>query len=204
VKKFGIETWITFEDIRRNQLGVLARATSRMMNTMVKHFDRRTMTYLKTHAGIRPHASVSDWNTTTAATVYDDLLLAKAMVADEKAAGGTYNADTLVISNNVHSKLLRNTALRDLFKDSPESGKNAYFTGNMEIIAGLQIMRTPYLDDDTAFVLQRGEIGGIADEEPLQMKPPERNEAKEVVFLRCKRLTVPFLTDPGAIVKITF
>ena len=124
------------------------------------------------------------------------------MVADEVSAGGTYTADSLVVSNNIHAKMIRNTNLRDLFKDSPEPGRNSYFTGTMETIAGLQIMRTPYLSDDTAFVLARGEIGGIADEEPLQMKPPERNEAKEVYFLRAKRLTVPFLTDPGAIIRL--
>lgn len=199
VKKFGIETWITFEDVRRNQLGVLARATTRMMNTMVKHFDRRTMSMLRTHASIRNYTAGSDWDLTTASTVYDDILVAKAMVADEVAAGGTYEADTLVVSSNIYAKLVRNTSLKDLLKDRPE---NPYFRGTMESLAGLNIMKTPHMPDSVAFVLAKGEIGGIADEEGLQMKPPEKNEAKEVWYLRCKRLTVPFLTDPGAIVRI--
>lgn len=199
VRKYAIETWITFEDERRNQLGVLSRASTRMMNTMVKHLDGNTMNMLRTNSKIRDYDAANPWSTVTATTLYDDIIEATGMVENEKTAGGTYVADTLVISNNTYIKLLRNRDIRDLFGERDD---NPLFAGEMETIAGLRIMKTPYLADDKAFILDIGEIGGIADEEPLQLKPPERDESRERIFLRAKRLTVAFLTDPGAIVRI--
>lgn len=200
VKKFGIEGWITFEDEDRNQLGSLGRMTTRMMNTFTKHFDRRTLNLLRTDPTVQVFPTTGNWSTTTYGGIYDELLIAQDMIGDEGLTGGeTYEADTLVVSNKTYSNIKRNTALRDLLGDRPE---NPYYKNTMESLAGLSIMKTPHMPNNVAFVLQKGAIGGIADEIPLTVKPPERNEAKEVIFVRMKRLTVPFLTDAKALVRI--
>lgn len=201
-KKYAIESWITFEDEDRNQLGVLARATTRMMNTMVKQLDTVTMNMLLTNSKIRDYTAAGAWATTTYAYIFDDLLEAKGMVEDEQTAGGEYIADTLVVSNNTFTKMLRNNGIRELYKEVDQAAQSPYFTGTMGSLAGLTILKTPYMTDDYAFVLKKGEIGGIADEVPLTMKPPFRDESVDKTFLRAKRLTVAFLTDPGAIVRV--
>jgi len=199
VRKYGIEAYVTFEDERRNQLGVLARATTRMLNTMVKHLDGVTMTMLKTNPSIRTYPTVN-WNDPTSVGIWDDLLEASNMIEDEDTAGGVYTPNTLVVSNFTYNRLKQNADLRELFGDRPE---NPYFKDTVGELAGLNIMKSQYVAKDTAFALQLGEIGGIADEEPLQMKPVERIERNERIYLRSKRTTIAFLTDPGAIVKFT-
>lgn len=199
VRKYGIEAYVTYEDERRNQLGVLARATTRMLNTMVKHLDGVTMTMLTTNPSIRTMATVN-WNDPTTLGIWDDVLEAQNMIEDEDAAGGVYTPDTLVVSNFTYNRLRQNADIRDLFGERDD---NPVFKGSMEELAGLRIMKSQYVAKNVAFALQLGEIGGIADEEPLQMKPVERVERNERIYLRSKRTTIAFLTDPGAIIKFT-
>lgn len=201
VRKYGIEGWVTFEDERRNNLGVIPRLTTRMMNTMVKHLDTVTLNMLMSNDKIRQKTSAGDWNTPTYAGVYDEILQTVQMINDEQAAGGQYQADTIVMSYNTYANLIRNVSLRDLYISADQS-PNPYFTGTMGSIANLTVMWSPYMVDSHVFILDKGEIGGVADEEPLQMKPIEKDESRERYFLRAKRLTVAFLTDPGAIVRV--
>lgn len=202
VKKYFIEGWVTFEDEERNQLGSLARLTTRMGNTMVKKLDGAVMNMLLGNSNIRNLTAGGAWATTTYANLYDDLIEAQSMINDETLAGGTYVADTLVVSNNTYAKLLRNESIRNLYVAMQRAADAPYYTGQMGTIAGLNIMRTPYMTDDYAFMLQKGAIGGIADEKPLTTKPVERDEHRERIFVRMVRRTVAFLTDPGAIVRI--
>lgn len=199
VRKYGIEAYVTYEDERRNQLGVLSRATTRMMNTMVKHLDGVTMTMLKNNPAIRTFATVN-WNDPTTVGIWDHVLEVQDMIEDEDAAGGVYTPNTLVVSNRTYNRLRQNKDIRELFGERDD---NPVFKGSMEELAGMRIMKSQYVPKDTAFLLQMGEIGGIADEEALQMKPIERVERNERIYLRCKRTTIAFLTDPGAIVKFT-
>lgn len=199
VRKYGIEAYITYEDERRNQLGVLSRATARMMNTMVKHLDGVTMTMLRNNPAIRNMPTVN-WNDPTSVGIWDDVLEAQDMIEDEDTAGGVYTPNTLVVSNRTYNRLKQNADIRELFGERDD---NPVFKGSMEELAGMRIMKSQYVPKDTAFLLQSGEIGGIADEEALQMKPIERVERNERIYLRCKRTTIAFLTDPGAIVRFT-
>jgi hypothetical protein len=201
VRKYGIEGWVTFEDERRNNLGQLARMTTRMMNTMVKNLDSQTLRMLINNSKIRPYVSAGDWNTVTYNGLYDDILAVTSMVNDEKTAKGTYQADTLVVSYNTYARMIRNVAIRDLYIKAGKDD-NPYFTNQMGSIADLDVLYSPFMVDDYAFILDKGEIGGVADEEPLQMKPLEKDESRERYMLRAKRLTVAFLSDPGAIVRV--
>jgi hypothetical protein len=157
------------------------------------------MTMLTTNPSIRTMPTVN-WNDPTSVGIWDDVLEAQNMIEDEDTAGGVYTPNTLVVSNFTYNRLKQNADIRDLFGERPD---NPYFKGTMEDLAGLTIMKSQYVAKNVAFALQLGEIGGIADEEPLQMKPVERVERNERIYLRSKRTTIAFLTDPGAIVKFT-
>lgn len=206
VRKYGIEGEITYEEERRNQLGALARMTTRMKNTMVKHLDGIAMNMLVTSALIRNSAAAAVWGP-TATTIFDDLMIAASMVENEDTAGGTFNANTLVLNPADYLKLKRNRDVKDVFGEpAPRNQSTSYrpqYVDTLEDIAGLTIMRTRALAAGTALVLERGAIGGIADEVPLYMQPPERINKREVIEIRAGRTTTAFLTDPGAIVRVT-
>jgi len=199
VRKYAIEGWITFEDEDRNQLGTLSRLTTRMMNTMVKHLDGVTLNMLLTNSKIQTINAGAAWGSLATASIWSDLFLTRQKIEDEELSGGVYVADTLVISNNTYGNLMMNQEIREMFGERDD---NPVFVGSMEEIAGLRIMKSPYMSDDFAFVMQKGALGGIADEVPLTLKPPERDESRERIFLRAKRLTVAFLTDPGSIRRL--
>jgi hypothetical protein len=204
VKKYAIEGWITYEDEDRNQLGSLARLTKRMMNTMVKYFDSTALNMLATNSNVQTLNRTAAWTTTTTTSIIDDIMLAADMVADEALTGNeSYNANTLVVSRKTYSALRRNKELQDMFdSDSGPTSQDIRFGGQISQLAGIPILMSPFMRDDMAFVLERGTIGGIADEVPLTLLPIERVARFERIYVRAKRLTVAFLTDPKALVRI--
>lgn len=199
VRKYALASYVTFEAVERNQLGLLARAVTRMRNTMVQAVDANVLNMLRNNSKIGRYTAAGAWGP-SATTIFDDIFEAVALVEDVRQSGGTYTADTLVVSNSTYTKLLRNKEVREAMRDSRPNNQNApEYSGSVGQLGGLSILRSPWMFDDVAFVLQRGAIGGIADEVPLTVKPVERDEARDIYWLRAKRLTVAFVTDPGAI-----
>jgi hypothetical protein len=85
--------------------------------------------------------------------------------------------------------------------DGPAS-TDLRFGGQVSSLAGIPLLVSPFMRNDMAFVMERGTIGGIADEVPLTLLPIERVARFERIYVRAKRLTVAFLTDPKAMVRI--
>lgn len=202
-RKYALSTWITFEDEWRNQLGALADAAVRIRNTMVRQIDGIAHQVIANHPRIEavPASSASGWSP-DATTIFDDIFLAQEQLEEPGNSGDVYNADTLLVSNRTYTNLLRNADIRASREELPPNYQ-PIFTGDMGIIAGLRILKSPNMDNDTAYVMQRGSLGGIADEVPFTLKPPERNEGNERIYLRAKRHTVAFITNPGSLIKIT-
>lgn len=202
VRKYYIEGWVTYEEEEYNQLGALARLVQRMKNTMVKKLDGAVMSMLLTNTKISTYAAAGAWANPTYPSLYDDLIEVQGLINDETVAGGQYQADTLVVSNNTFTKMLRNQGLKDLYKDLGQVANSPYYTGQMGTIGDLTVLKTPYMSDDFAFVLDKGEIGGIADAKPLTLKPIDDDTVRERYFVRLVRRTVAFLSDAGAIRRI--
>jgi hypothetical protein len=204
VKKYAIEGWITYEDEDRNQLGSLARLTQRMMNTMVKYFDSTALNMLATNSSVQTLNRTGRWDTTTTTTIIDDIMVAADMLGDETLTGGeSYNANTLVVSRKTYTFLRRNKEIQNMFdSDDGPSPQDLRFGGQLASLAGIPLLVSPFMRNDMAFVLERGTIGGIADEVPLTLLPIERVARFERIYVRAKRLTVAFLTDPKAMVRI--
>lgn len=207
VKKYALEGWITFEDEERNQLGSLARLTKRMMNTMVKYFDSTALNLLATHSSIpnqaRSGGAGNQWSNTANTTIIDDIMIAADTVNNYQDAD--YTANTLVVSQTVYSWMRRNKALQDLFDNPnlPAAASDLRFGGQISQLAGIPLLVSPFMRNDMAFVMERGAVGGIADEVPLTLLPIERVARFERIYVRAKRLTVAFVSDPNAMVRIT-
>lgn len=202
-RKYALSTWITFEDEWRNQLGALADAAVRIKNTMVRQIDGITHQVIQNHPRIEsvPATGTTGWSP-DATTIFDDIFLAQNSLEEPTNSGDVYNADTLLVSNRTYTNLLRNQDIRQSREELPPNYQ-PIFSGDMGILAGLRILKSPNMSDDVAYVMQRGMLGGIADEVPFTLKPPERNEGNERIYLRAKRHTVAFVTNPGSILKIT-
>jgi hypothetical protein len=204
VKKYAIEGWITYEDEDRNQLGSLARLTQRMMNTMVQYFDSTALNMLATNSNVQTLTRTARWDLTTTPSIIDDIMIAAEMLADTTLTGGeSYNANTLVVSRKTYGFLRRNKEIQNMFdSDDGPASTDLRFGGQVSSLAGIPLLVSPFMRNDMAFVMERGTIGGIADEVPLTLLPIERVARFERIYVRAKRLTVAFLTDPKAMVRI--
>lgn len=201
--KYALSTWITFEDEWRNQLGALADAAVRIKNTMVRQIDGITHQVIRNHPRIEavPATGATGWSPDST-TIFDDIFLAQEALEEPNNSGDVYTADTLLVSNRTYTNLLRNSDIRQSREELPPNYQPV-FSGDMGMLAGLRILKSPNMTDNDAYVMQRGMLGGIADEIPFMLKPPERNEGNERIYLRAKRHTVAFVTNPGSILKIT-
>lgn len=201
VRKHAIEGWVTFEDESRNNLGALASLTQRMVNSMQKYFDKSALNRLAADGNVQVLNRTANWHVTTTTTILDDIMNAADMAADESLTGSeSYDVDALVVSRRTYGYLRRNSSIQDLFEKGDQ--RSPKFGGELANLAGIPVLVSPWMRNDMAFALQRGTIGGIADEVPLTVKPVERDEATERIYVRIKRLTVAFLTDPKALVRI--
>jgi hypothetical protein len=208
VEKFARKMYVTFEDERRNQMGPLQRGIKRMRNLMIRGQDKMAITVLDTDTDIlvlqtsdlQVATTIDTWATATADKLLEYLFVAKKMVASEAEAYGgiSYNPNTLLIGEDLATILMLKKDIRDAIVDE----ENVVYNGTLGRLAGLTIATSPYMLPDEAWVLERGAVGGKADETPLTVKPPRRDEDRDRHILQIFRHTTAFVTDPGAMVKI--
>lgn len=212
--KFGRKMYVTFEDEARNQTGVVSRGTVRIRNLMVRGFDKFAIAALQNDADILTTTSVTGaagWSAaaTTAEQVIEDIFRARSRVNSEAPENGgqSYNADTVVISEDSELAFYLKKDLRDALKKSDDD--NIAYTGKIGRIAGLTFLVSPYMPDTEAWVLDKGTVGGIADEsidgkKGLTVKPTRRDEDRERYIIQVKRHSNVIVSDPGAMTRILF
>lgn len=200
-QKFAIEGHLTFEAEEHNQLGELRRLTTRMSNTITSAFDTQVFNMLKNNSKIRQIVAANPWDVPTSTTVLQDIIEAKNLVQD-KSLDIVYRANTIVINENLMNTLHLNEMIQKLYQEYSEN-KRPEFGAEIGGLAGLNIIQSPYVPDNEVYIMEKGRIGGIADEWPWQMKPLEKDESNDRYILRGRRRTAMFLTDHYALVRIT-
>ncbi len=208
VEKFGRKMYVTFEDERRNQLGPMQRGITRMRNLMIRGIDKLALNVLHDDPDILVledsdllgAETIDDWEAATAENLLQQLFMAKKRVASEAEANGaqSYNADTLLIGEDALALLMLKKDIREALIEV----ENIVYEGTIAKLAGLTIKTSPYMFGDEAWVFDSGEVGGMADEMPLTVKPPRRDEDRDRHILQIFRYTACFVTDPGAMVRI--
>lgn len=208
VEKFARKMYVTFEDERRNQAGPLQRGIRRMRNLMIRGIDKMAINVLDTDAEILVvqnadlvgAATLGVWESATAEDILNYIFTAKKMVASEEETYGgiSYNPNTLLLGEDLATILMLKKDIRDAIVDE----ENVVYNGTLGRLAGLTIATSPYMLPDEAWVLERGSVGGLADEMPLTVKPPRRDEDRDRHILQVFRHTTAFVTDPGAMAKI--
>jgi len=151
------------------------------------------------------------WDNATPASrkPLDDILLAIQAIEDLNLG---YRPDTLLISTKAYTYLMLNDAIAQLRKR--ETSENPVYTGMIETVANLNVIKTPNLAvATTAYVIDSTQLGGMADELEsapgynvsdlaVQIKSIRRDET-DSWDLQGRRLTVPVVQEPGAGYRIT-
>ncbi|WP_433078877.1 hypothetical protein ACQP1P_38595 [Dactylosporangium sp. CA-052675] len=209
ISKWGQKVRLTDEEVARNQYAGAAvdRCLQKVVNSIIKQVDAVTMSAVQSAAA--DTATAGSWDNATAANrkPLDDILLAIQTIVDRNLG---YDPDTLVVPTKGYTYLMLNDAIAQLRKR--ETSENPVYTGMIETIANLTVLRTPALTT-SALVLDSKALGGMADETDgapgysvadlgVQIKSIRIDEI-DAWDLQGRRKTVPVVQETGAAQEIT-
>jgi hypothetical protein len=208
--KWGQDTKVTDESIRRQGFNPVQRALTKLVNQNVKTIDGVALSAIAS-AVTQSTAAAAAWSTATAAQIFKDVALAKANVA---ALNQGYDLDTVVVSDLAWANAFTAFVAAGYFARE-DAAANPVITGAFPTINGLRWLVTPNLPTaGTALILDSQQLGGMADEdlggpgyarvggvgvEAKSIRDDDNDQWK----LRCRRVTVPVVLEPGAAWKIT-
>jgi len=211
IVKWGQKVRLTDEEIARNALAGSAvdRKFRKVINSVIKQVDTIAMSAVA--SALADTAAISTWNNATVANrkPLEDILLAVQTIEDRNQG---YSPDTLVVSPKAYTYLMLNDAIAQLRQR--ETSDNPVYTGMIESVAGLNVIKTPNLPNGlNALVLDSNALGGMADEVDgapgyavadlaVQIKPIRRDET-DSWDLQGRRKTVPVVQETGAGQEIT-
>lgn len=210
VKKWGKDSLVTDEDIKRRNMDSVNRGLNKLANSAGLVIDQ-AVTAAIASAVTNTTGAGAVW-TSNGATVLRDILLAQAAIAGQNMG---YQADTLLISDTMWAELASNTALAALF--ARENLNNPVYTGRFSNLAGLDVVHVPAANlpggvGTVAYVLDTQNLGFIATEDlgggyqragDLVESKVIRQDENDAWRLRARVNFAAAVTDPLAGYKIT-
>jgi hypothetical protein len=196
VKKWGLDAKVVLEAVRRERMSPVNRALIKLGNSIVRQVDSVGLAAIVA-AVTTTQAATATWGTSSAKVVLD-LMLARATIVGQNQG---YEADTLVLSDTKFAAMANDEkVLAAMRREDPG---NVVYTGKQGRIAGLDILLTSNSPFPTeSLVCDRRVLGGLADEEPFSSNTWWVQDTEEW-RLRAKRVTVPWVSEPAAAVRIT-
>ena len=210
IAKWGQKVLLTDEEIARNAYAGAAvdRALQKVVNSVIKQVDLIAMSAIGS-AITATAGTAGIWDTLASAKPLQDILQAVQAIEDLNLG---YKPDTLVVSPKAYTFLMLNDAIAQMRKR--ETTDNPVYTGQIETVAGLKVLKTPNLPvTTTAYVIDSTQLGGMADEidgspgyavaDLAVQTKAIRKEELDAWDLQGRRKTVPVVQEPGAGFEIT-
>lgn len=204
VDKWGRDTPVTDEAIKRLGMTVVNKAITQAVNRMVKLVDSMSLGVIASKVTATSAAS-APW--TSAGAVVKSVELAKAR-AEESGEG--HELDTITLTPTVYATVMA------LFLEAgllPREAANPLITGTWPQVLDLTWLRSAHVPTTAPLLANTDELGGMADENlggpgyaqafaGIETKSI-REDKTDMYLLRARRVTVPVVTDPSAGVIIT-
>lgn len=201
VTKWGGAAVITYEAARRDRRDVLQRELTRLRNTIIRKVDTVAVASLvaSVTAGDTPTMAASaDWGT-AGTDIIGDVETGRSTV-DQADMG--YEVDAVLLNPAEALGIRKNTGIRAAL---PREAMVNNLIGARDL-SGLLRLPTWYISNrvpaGTVWLLQSKTVGSISDELPLYTRVVDQPE-KERYLIMAARITVPFITDPLAAIRIT-
>ncbi len=206
IVKWGQDTLVTDEAIRRQRMSPVERGLTKLVNTVVKQVDSVALS-LVASAVTQTVAASAAWSAGTA-TILRDIMRARATIA---ALNQGYSPDLLIVDDMTYAYVASDATVTNALQR--ESGANPVYSGEFPIIAGLRVLPTPNLPSAGAWVVDSTQLGGMADEDlgggyqaagPVGLEAKSmRDDENDQWRLRARRVVVPWVQEPNAAVRIT-
>jgi hypothetical protein len=189
IRKYGLETVITYEMQKFGSAGQFERAYRKLALNVRKMVD--TMGYkvaTDKSAGILNSASAG-WTTA-------EVMIAELVDAKKEAKKYGYNLDTAVMSPEVEAMFIKEKNIRDAFRQN--NTDVALLRGYIGDFMGISFVTDENFNENDVLLVQKKIIGDIADAEPLRTKT-YNEESNDRTIARATRFTQAYLTDPKAV-----
>jgi hypothetical protein len=209
--KWGEDSLVTDEAIKRQLMNPVDRALVKMVNQTVKHVDGVALSAVSSAVSASTPAAAA-WATATAEQIITDVMVGG--VAPIRALNQGYEPDTVIVDDARWAYAMSKFIAAGL--TPRESATTPLLTGEFPTILGMRWLATPNLPTSgQAIVLDSDNLGGMADEDlesPGYVRGTDgvgveaktmREDEQDRWLLRCRRVTVPIVQNPGAARKIT-
>lgn len=196
VTKWGGAGLLTYEAVRRDSRPTLNNELTKLRNTIVRKIDTVAIAALDA-APIQPQVGTS-WSNASTGNPVLDLAVARSLIDD---ADMGYTADTVLINPAQYVSLVSNPKVYNALPREAAAG-NPIINGQLNGFMGFKWYVTNRVPAGTAYVLSSMMAGSLRDELPLYSRVVEQPE-RERYLIMAARVTVPIVTDPKAVVKLT-
>lgn len=212
VAKYGKDAIITDEAIKRRGMDPVAKNLLKLVNSAGLVIDQAVVSVIAS-AITATGAAASKWDGSgVAPKILQDLLKAKAAV---RGLNLGYEPNALLIDDNAWAYLASDATVQAAMQR--ENAMNPIYSGQFDIIAGMQVIPTPAANlpgavNTNAWVLDTDQLGFIATEDlgggyqqagELVQSKVIRQDENDQWRVRARANFVPVVTDPGAGYKIT-
>lgn len=196
VTKWGGAAVLTYEAVRRDSRDTLNRELTKLRNTIVRKVD--TVAIAALDAAPIQTVVGTDWSDPATGNPILDLAAGRSGIDDQDMG---YTADTVLINPAQYVDLMGRKDVREAL---PREGvaANPIASGQLSGYMGFTWYVTNRVAAGTAYILSAQMAGSLRDELPLYSRPIDQPE-RERWLVQAARVTVPIVTDPKAVRKIT-
>jgi hypothetical protein len=207
VTKWGQDTEVTDEAIKRQNFAAVDKGLGKLSNSVIKKVDSISLSLIASTVTATQAVTSGAWSVSGTAAILRDIMLAKSKVT---ALNRGYDPNVIVVDDTTWAYLASDVAVQTA--RGREDGTNPVYSGNFLTIAGLTVLPTPNLPGGSgAWLVDTNALGGIADEDlgggyangGLVQTKVIREDLNDKWRLRARRVCVPYVTEPGAAIKIT-
>lgn len=208
----GMGMLVSEDQRRRNQLDRVKRRMTQLRNTFVRSYDKlffnaidagaTTLAAGSTGAGSTGPA----WNTSEEVRI--DIAEAIRMITEAQDSSNQdsylgYIPDTMILHSTMVADLMGNDEFNKIFQGNI-ADENLQYVGKLpNKVFGLNVVHSFWTDPTAAYVLERGTIGFVSDERPLQAQPMHYDPDRETWRSNISRISAVVIDNPKAAVKIT-
>lgn len=210
VAKWGKDTLITDEDVKRRNFDSVNKGLLKLVNSAGQLIDQAVVSVIAS-AVTNTRAASAAWNTASP-KVLQDILRA---VADVRALNLGYEPNALLVDDSTWAYLASDPVISAAM--AREDKSNPIYSGRFDVLAGLEVIPTPAANlpsgvGTNAWVVDTNQLGFIATEDlgggyqaagDLVQSKVFRDEETDATRVRVRANFVPVVTDPGAGFRIS-
>jgi hypothetical protein len=208
----GLSILVSDEMRMRNKMDPVNIQMTQVMNQIRKDWESAFMGLFLANASVPTFAVATAWATST--TIRNDILKAQKIVNNAVLPGQAANflnfqADTMIITESSKFDILSSASFNSgtgVYQGNL-ADENLQYTGVLpQKLLNLDVLVTKdngALPAGTAVVLERGTVGFISDEEPIQATPLYRDQPRRTWRSDVNRRSAMGLDQPLAAVILT-